>query len=157
MGAGQVINRLQLTLTSVPSNTEAGSARAFAITFYITIIMWALYVVVELCILAFIPFSDYQYYQIPKPEGNLAAFIQMYNTLKWAFVLLTLVVVTLLRRAVRGKYKIPGNCLADCCCAFWCRCCVVGQMLRHTTDYDVYPSRVCSPTGLSSKGSPMIV
>jgi Cys-rich protein (TIGR01571 family) len=152
VAAGQVIKRLQLTLTSEPANTEIGSSRAFAITLYITVLMW----VVEICYLVFFPFSSYNS-QNPKPEG-LQNIVIMYNTLVWMFVVFTAVVVVLLRRAVRGKYKIPGNCWGDFCCMLWCRCCVLGQMLRHTTDYDAYPGQVCSPNGLSSQnGSPMIV
>ena len=31
---------------------------------------------------------------------------------------------------------------------FWCSCCTVAQMARHTADYETYAARCCSDTGL---------
>lgn len=36
------------------------------------------------------------------------------------------------RGNVRKKFAIPGDNFTDCCLAFWCRCCVILQMYRHT-------------------------
>jgi hypothetical protein len=38
--------------------------------------------------------------------------------------------------------------LDDCCCAFWCDCCVVIQLARHTHDHRDYPYQLCTTTGL---------
>lgn len=58
------------------------------------------------------------------------------------------------RMYIRNKYKIRREqnycCGADdCCVSFWCGCCTVSQMYRHTADYDVYSAACCTETGLS--------
>ena len=157
-----MINRLQFTWTAVPARNAAESARAFAIILYITIAHWILFAILEISIMildptpeasdAYVPIDD-----LPEPKGLLLAIINIYNVLKWAYFIIIIVIVFTLRKSVRAKFGIPGSCFEDCCCAFWCNCLVVGQMLRHTTDYDLYPSQLCSSTGLSSRVSPMIV
>jgi Cys-rich protein (TIGR01571 family) len=138
VAAGQVIKRLQLTLTIEPADTVVASTFAFQVTYYITIIMWVL----RLCFLV-----------LDFPQN----IIVVHRVLMWMFSLFTTAIVLRLRWIVREKYQIPGHCFADFCCTFWCRCCVIGQMLRHTTDYDVYPGRVCSSNGLSPQVNPMVV
>jgi Cys-rich protein (TIGR01571 family) len=162
VAAGQVINRLQFTWTAIPARNAAESARAFAILFYITVAHWMMIAVLEISIFTlypkpeesdeYVPIDDY-----PKPEGLLLVIIKFYNLLKWAYFIVIIFIVFSLRKSVRAKFGIPGSSFEDCCCAFWCNCLVVGQMLRHTTDYEVYPSQLCSSTGLSSKVGPMLV
>ena len=157
-----MIHRLQFTWLALPARNAAESARAFAILFYITVAHWSMIVLLEISIFVLYPHpgeSD-TYNPIgegPKPEGLLLMIINVYNVLKWVYFIIIIVVVFSLRESVRKKFGIPGSSFEDCCCAFWCHCLVVGQMLRHTTDYDVYPSKLCSSTGLSSKVGPMIV
>ena len=157
VATGQVMSRLQLTWTCVPSTTKSASAHAFAITFYVTIFMWMAFGVMEVLFIALYPKENLYKFPVPPPEGVLLPITDAYNKLCWAFLLVTSVFVFMLRRAVRNKFRIPGSCCEDFCCTIWCKCCILGQMLRHTTDYDVYPGRVCSSTGLSSRASPMIV
>ena len=38
----------------------------------------------------------------------------------------------------------------DCCCSFWCHCCTIAQMMRHTADYDKYDAQCCNDTGFAS-------
>lgn len=55
------------------------------------------------------------------------------------------------RKNVRETYSIPEqNCVGceDLCCSVFCACCTVGQISRHTGDYDQYPSFCCTETGL---------
>lgn len=35
----------------------------------------------------------------------------------------------------------------DFCCSFWCSCCTVSQIARHTGDYEEYPATCCTQTG----------
>ena len=61
------------------------------------------------------------------------------------------VLVCQVRRRVRERHNIPeGTCRGceDCCCAYWCTCCVAAQMARHTADYETYAGLCCSETGL---------
>jgi Cys-rich protein (TIGR01571 family) len=46
------------------------------------------------------------------------------------------------RQSVRRQYSIPEehcNGCEDLCCSFFCTCCTVAQMLRHTGEYESYP------------------
>ena len=53
------------------------------------------------------------------------------------------------RLHVRARYAIPGNATADLTCSICCPTLVVAQLLRHTTDYEQYPSLCClSATGI---------
>jgi Cys-rich protein (TIGR01571 family) len=63
------------------------------------------------------------------------------------------------RQNVRARFQIPEeNCKGceDCCCAFWCGCCVAAQMLRHTGEYETYPGTCLSATG-HPPGTPLVV
>eukprot|EP00568_Trieres_chinensis_P007077 CAMPEP_0183308410 /NCGR_PEP_ID=MMETSP0160_2-20130417/21828_1 /TAXON_ID=2839 ORGANISM="Odontella Sinensis, Strain Grunow 1884" /NCGR_SAMPLE_ID=MMETSP0160_2 /ASSEMBLY_ACC=CAM_ASM_000250 /LENGTH=211 /DNA_ID=CAMNT_0025472251 /DNA_START=109 /DNA_END=744 /DNA_ORIENTATION=+ len=75
-----------------------------------------------------------------------------------AFFLYTLVVLMKLRAAVRARYQIPEKrChgCEDCCLSFWCTCCTVAQLARHTADYDEEGGACCSETGLPGGVSAM--
>jgi Cys-rich protein (TIGR01571 family) len=54
------------------------------------------------------------------------------------------------RQNVRAQYSIPEESCAGCedfCCAFFCACCTLSQMARHTGEYETYPGTWCSTTG----------
>jgi Cys-rich protein (TIGR01571 family) len=60
------------------------------------------------------------------------------------------------RRAVRERYSIPNSTcfpstMEDCCCAFFCGCCTVSQLARHTADYHDRNAACCSNTGLQPR------
>ena len=55
------------------------------------------------------------------------------------------------RMYIRKKYRIPSACcgdLEDCCCIFFCNCCAISQMARHTADYNTQSAACCTRTGL---------
>ena len=55
------------------------------------------------------------------------------------------------RQSVREQYSIPEQHCAgceDCCCAFFCTCCTLSQMARHTGEYETYAGTCCTTTGL---------
>lgn len=68
--------------------------------------------------------------------------------------ILFLVAATQVRFSMRQKYSIPADCcadsgcLSDCCCVYWCGCCSVIQMMRHTHDETQYYYNCTSQTGL---------
>ena len=71
------------------------------------------------------------------------------------------VALTCARKHLRQRYNIPGttcgdSALDDCCCVYWCGCCTVIQMHRHTHDEKVYPYDLTSKTGLP-EGAPEMV
>ena len=60
------------------------------------------------------------------------------------------------RDGVCGGDNTFGICTAgvpvgweDICCAIWCQLCVVGQMARHTSNYQSKRAVCCNPTGVS--------
>jgi len=55
------------------------------------------------------------------------------------------------RRNVRRTYSIPEQSCSgceDCLCSTFCTCCTIGQIARHTGEYEKYPSLCCTETGL---------
>jgi hypothetical protein len=75
------------------------------------------------------------------------------DILAYVYLAFTVVVLRNLRRHVRSKYSIPegDSCPSGCedvCCSMCCSCLVVGQMMRHTADYETYGARCCTDTGL---------
>jgi hypothetical protein len=70
------------------------------------------------------------------------------------FLIYGLVYGTRLRKIFRTKYAVPASCFGDagcwddCCCTFWCGCCVTIQMARQTHDEEEYPYQCCTSTGL---------
>ena len=68
-----------------------------------------------------------------------------------AVSLFTLILMCKTRRHIRNKYSIPQetcNGCEDCCCVYFCTCCTLSQMARHTADYETYRAACCSETGL---------
>ena len=48
------------------------------------------------------------------------------------------------RNFVRRTYQIPGGDVEDCCFSFWCSCCTILQVARHTNENDCCHYNVCS-------------
>jgi len=65
------------------------------------------------------------------------------------------------RKAIRERDNIPNDTCCgvsnDCCIPFWCTCCAVSQMARHTTDYNMNSAMLCSTTGVRTPSPVMIV
>lgn len=67
-----------------------------------------------------------------------------------------------LRRYVRQRYKIPKRCsmcpgnTEDRCTMFFCGCCAMIQIARHTHNDKEYPGYCCTTTGLES-GAPQLL
>lgn len=63
------------------------------------------------------------------------------------------------RENIRARYSIPEQqCKGceDCCCSFFCTCCTVAQMARHTGEYETHKSTFFTQTG-HPKGTPLVV
>ena len=75
----------------------------------------------------------------------------------WLFWVLLAVVLYNTRSHVRTRYGIPAEFPhSDACLSFCCPCYTAGQLLRHTTEYDIYPANVCTDRGIA-KHAPEIV
>jgi len=87
------------------------------------------------------------------PKGFLVADVLVLRILRtvgaWVFFLFGILVVWRVRRYVRLRYGIPERFpCEDVCCAFCCANLVVGQLSRHTADFEKYDAQICSDTGL---------
>jgi hypothetical protein len=46
----------------------------------------------------------------------------------FGLLFITVSLVTMVRSRFRAKFAIPGDGCNDCCCSFWCQCCVIAQV-----------------------------
>ena len=85
--------------------------------------------------------------------GNPSILVITYllQTFQSLFFICLLVLGTRTRIYVGKEYRISSQCCGkyeDFCCIFFCNCCVVSQMARHTADCHSQPATCCSKTGL---------
>ena len=87
------------------------------------------------------------------PEITVDALICyfVYKTTEFLFSFYMIAAVWHTRAVVRAHYSIPERqaCRGceDICCAVFCSCCTISQMMRHTADYAIYPAE-WTDTGL---------
>jgi len=143
---GQVMQRLRLTWLG-NKGTVAQTASTFRILLFITIGIYTLSGLLSIFGEAGQP-TDTPSFSV-LANGLLAIFCSV----------LPIVLVCKTRRHIRTRYAIPEQSChgcEDCCCAYWCTCCAVAQMARHTADYETYAGLCCSETGLPAH-TPSIV
>lgn len=133
----QVMTRMQLNAGARQTSKEGASSTVMIIAI-VMIASWLLIVIFGATV-----------------RGLLVVVIIGYS-------LYILAIGTMTRYAMRQKFSIPEEhcdgcgALEDCCCMYWCGCCSVIQMGRHTHDDKVYQGHCCTKTGLS-KDAPDIV
>lgn len=93
------------------------------------------------------------------PSGTYDFLSGLTSLWQFAFFIYILIAMIRTRMTMRNKYQIPGTCcgdgcLGDCCCSYWCSCCIVSQMARHTNDYNMYPVSCCGDGCCSKRGQP---
>lgn len=87
---------------------------------------------------------------------TVVACLSIINIAFWGYIMIA---TARTRRIIRKTYKIRTSmpCDDDCgsddfCCSVCCFVCTVGQMARHTNDYDVYPVDHCSGVCFNKTG-----
>eukprot|EP00584_Thalassiosira_punctigera_P011158 CAMPEP_0172529610 /NCGR_PEP_ID=MMETSP1067-20121228/3655_1 /TAXON_ID=265564 ORGANISM="Thalassiosira punctigera, Strain Tpunct2005C2" /NCGR_SAMPLE_ID=MMETSP1067 /ASSEMBLY_ACC=CAM_ASM_000444 /LENGTH=288 /DNA_ID=CAMNT_0013313699 /DNA_START=21 /DNA_END=887 /DNA_ORIENTATION=+ len=142
--AGQILHRLKLTWLA-REGTDPQVAATFRILVYIT--LGFLLAVETLKYVTPYYTDEYGY-----PTSNAGyALVYGRSVLELTLSAFTIFLVARTRKRIREKYAIPEQqCVGceDCCCSFWCNCCTVAQMARHTADYDTYAGLCCSETGM---------
>jgi Cys-rich protein (TIGR01571 family) len=136
VAAAQVISRLRLTWTGRPGNVSETTG-AFQVLFYVVVSYFVLHTIAR--------FISESYEEDETPAVIMDAFS---SSLHLVFFIFTVYILYKVRIQVREKYGIPAQGNEDCCCSCFCPCFVAAQMLRHTTDYDTYPSTCCTETGI---------
>jgi Cys-rich protein (TIGR01571 family) len=162
LATGQVIRRVGFNWTGVTAVDAREKAQAFPIILAIVALYMFLHFTLLFIVVALDPedpdadSSDPNYVP-PEPTMAFLVVLEMYKWWHFAYWILSTVILAHTRRSLRQKYGIPAACgQEDIVCAVCCHCCVAAQMLRHTTDYNVYPSYLCTDTGLP-KHAPSIV
>lgn len=137
---GQVLHRLKLTCIG-NEGTIAQTSKTFRTLMWMTVgyylIRWIL-----LSAMTHYAYDENAYY----------ALAYSYDIFRIAFSVFVFIIVARTRKKVRSRYDIPEETCGgaeDCCCAFWCTCCTIAQISRHTTDYEHYPAFCCTESGLA--------
>mmetsp|Transcript_22508 Transcript_22508/g.51534 ORF Transcript_22508/g.51534 Transcript_22508/m.51534 type:complete len:333 (-) Transcript_22508:210-1208(-) len=148
---GQVMTRLQLAWNGVPGTSDAVS-KTFKILVCATVSIFGSLLLV---LIMFPGNVQYEFSQngMMQPEYYLSPQYQHYRYISNAlYYIFTAVILMKTRKYLRRRYGIPETTcfknMEDCVCSFFCQCCVISQMARHTADYDTYASRCCTSTGL---------
>lgn len=146
----QVMTRLKLNWIAIPAKTDKEIKRTFAITVFITVFVLVFNSILGMIMTFEINMNTNEENEITTIEVSpLYEIVNLIrNIINFFSMIYTIYTITKTRLYVREKYSIKGSCFEDCCLSFWCSCCTVAQMARHTTDYDSYPGRCCTSTGL---------
>ena len=138
VATAQVITRLNL-------NWIGGPTRNASITFKLAMILTVVLFVSQFAIIfittAAIASKNTTLIYLAYP-------LQLFQKLYFFYLL---VVGIRIRMYIRKRYDIHDKCcggVEDCCYMFFCPCCTVSQMARHTTDCDIQTAKCCSKTGL---------
>jgi Cys-rich protein (TIGR01571 family) len=136
VAAAQVISRLRLTWTGRPGNVSETTG-AFQVLFYVVVSYFGLH------------FGGTFISGLYDEDDKEAIILDSFDLiLHLVFFIFTVYILFKARVQVREKYGIPAQGNEDFCCSCFCPCFVAAQMLRHTTDYDTYPSTCCTETGI---------
>lgn len=142
----QIMTRMSLTWLG-----EHGQRVATQNTFKVMVLLFASYIVFSISLS--IASLDYT-------TGNAPLFIVIMKTIgSILFFLWSMYSLCRTRQNVRAQYSIPEERCVGCedlCCAFFCTCCTLSQMARHTGEYETYPGTYCSTTG-HPPGTPLTV
>jgi len=152
MALGQVMTRLKLNAVAEPT---ANVSKTFAIVSA----LWITYSVVNSMVSALtrttvqVCDSNGCYNTVAVEYNGFSTFLAIVASLLSIYFIY---IGTVTRMRMRKAFQIAGSCFGDCCAFFWCSCCTVTQMARHTHDNNVHKSSCCSKNGLR-KGAPDIV
>ena len=166
LATGQVMSRLKLSWTGLPpTSTKPGaSAGTFAIILGIVCLYYAVRCALQGVLIYLDPVralddeDDPEYQALPPASQTYETVTNLIGIWFWLFWAIMAVLLMRVRRTVREKYAIPTKAgdAEDCLVASFCPCFAAGQLLRHTTDYNIYPSTCCTERGIPSH-APSIV
>lgn len=142
----QVMTRMELDWCGKPA-PESAWRNTFR-----TILILSIVIYVVLSVLGGVANALYPPNEEGVQENNPISAAQ--NLVNLAYFIYIMVIMVRTRGHVREKYGIEGSCLGDCCCGYWCSCCVLSQMARQTHDYDAEPVECCSGACCTPTGTP---
>ena len=154
VAAGQVISRLKLQWNGKPAQSVAQSAGAFSTVFAIVVLYWAVRGILSAAIVYIDPTRSLtsdpdELEQLPPPSAAYITVMVCIDLWFYAFWVVMAVILYNVRRTTRQMYGIPAGFESeDCVVSACCPCFAAGQLLRHTTEYDVYPATCCTERGI---------
>jgi Cys-rich protein (TIGR01571 family) len=158
LALGQVMTRLGLDWTATPvRNSHQRTWSPFKVMALFTAVYYVIYVFVNAIVNPYIMISPDG--NPPNPPTWVSALMVVRSLIGFAFGIFVLVMMIRTRAYIRQKSAIREQYCSgcdDCCLSFWCGCCTVAQMDRHTTDFRQCQAACCSETGLSQQ-TPFIV
>lgn len=135
---GQIMQRMMLTWLGEP-----GPIISTKNSFKVVLTIVVAYFVYSLAL---------EFAAMPYSFETLPAYIPILKTVgSVLFSVWALYALCRTRENIRARYSIPEQSCYGCedlCCSFWCTCCTVAQVARHTGEYETYPATCCTQTGL---------
>jgi len=142
----QIMTRMSLTWLGEP-----GQKVATQNTFKVVVLLVVAYMIYS---------TSLEVASMDYGPGNTPIFILVLKSVgSFLFTVWSLYSLCRTRQSVRRQYSIPEEHCHGCedlCCSFFCTCCTVAQMARHTGEYETYPGVCCSTTG-HPPGTPLTV
>ena len=143
---GQIMSRMQLSWLGEPGPVSR-TRQAFSVVLVLTACYFIYSLALELASLPYEVGTEPTLFFYLRIGGNVL------------FTVWSLYALCRIRQTVRTRYQIPEQYCQGCedfCCSFFCSCCTVAQMMRHTGEYETYPGICCSKTG-HPPGTPIVV
>ena len=153
LATGQVVRRMKLDWTGRPTDDKRQQMHAFWIILGLVVGYFVLHIGLSIVSQLLDPnaghLMDVTWEEQELPRSYYWV-NNLYNNVGWAYWIGSTLVLIRTRHSVRERYSIPapGHVVEDVVCSICCHCCVAGQLLRHTTNYDAYPSVIFTDTGL---------
>lgn len=135
---GQIMQRMMLTWLGEPGPIIS-TRNSFKVVLVIVVSYFVYSTALELATLPYDVQDVPTYLPALKMTGSIL------------FSLWALYALCRTRESIRHRYSIEEERCQGCedlCCSFWCSCCTVAQVARHTGDYEEYPASCCTQTGL---------
>ena len=134
----QVMTRMHLTWLGEPGPRTA-TQNTFKVVVMLLMSYWVYSMALEV--------ASLPYRQNPAPL--YITIMKLVGSLLW--IAWTSYAMCRTRQSIREQYSIPEQRCSGCedfCCSFFCTCCTLAQMARHTGEYETYEGKCCSSTGL---------
>lgn len=158
---GQVMTRMNLSPFADPYLRGTSHTRRWTTCRIMSLVYFVMIVVLYSLAIAVTPHpyvdQDGVVHHDPKRPSPFWTLVYHLLAVSWTIYLLLAICKT--RAYVRQTYGIPEtSCRGceDCCCSYWCPCCTISQMARHTADYRTYHGACCSSTGLGEGAPPTL-
>ena len=162
VATAQVIRRLGLQWNGLTGSTSQ-AARAFPILLSVACLYYGVRIGLWLTLVYLDPErtledpDEHPEWANTQPSKAWIEVDDFYVFWFWLFWVILAVILFNTRLYVRTRYSIPAEFpYSDACLSFCCPCYTAGQLLRHTTDYNVYPANVCTDRGIA-KHAPEIL